>query len=114
MNNIKIDNNLLYIGDVLITFNNKIMQYKTDSDKIFILLFITPKKEFSYDDYHNIYCYNYMGKKIWQIGPRSKGDDTVYTMINLIDSVLYANDFLGRRFVVNKENGTIGNMNITK
>lgn len=48
------------------------------------------------------------------IGQRPKGDDTVFTMININDSVLYANDFLGRRFSVNKESGMIENMNITK
>lgn len=114
MNEIRIDNNLLHIGNIKITFENKIMQYKIIGNKIFVLLNITPKKELSYDDYHNIYCYNSEGKKIWQVGKRPKGDDTVFTMINIIDSVLYANDFFGRRFSVNKENGIIENMNITK
>jgi hypothetical protein len=79
-----------------------------------VLLSISSRKELNYDDYHNIYSYNSDGEKMWQVGQRPKGDDTVFTMINIIDSVLYANDFLGRRFSVNKENGMIEDMNVTK
>lgn len=68
----------------------------------------------SYDDYHNIYCYSSEGDKLWQIGKRPRGDNAVFTMINVTDSVLYANDFLGRRYTVNKDNGTIGTMNIVR
>jgi len=114
MSEVKFAENILYIGDVKIPFANRIMQLKKDEDKIFILLHIPPKKELEYDDCHNIYCYDCTGKEVWQIGQRPKGDDTVFTMINLIESVLYANDFLGRRFSINKENGIVENMNITK
>lgn len=114
MNEVKFNNNLLYIGDLEIRFDNKILQIKQELDKIFVLLSIPPKKELRYDDYHNVYCYDWMGNQIWQIGKRPKGDNAVFTMINIIDSVLYVNDFLGRRFIVNKDNGTIGIMNVTK
>lgn len=114
MNEVTFKNNLLYIGDLTIIFDNNILQIKQESDKVFVLLNIPPKEELSYDDYHNIYCYNFAGSKVWQIGKRPKGDNAVFTMIIIIESVLYVNDFLGRRFAVNKENGTIGVMNVTK
>ncbi|WP_312503371.1 hypothetical protein [Lacrimispora sp.] len=114
MNEVRFNNNLLYIENIEISFRSKIMQIKHEGDKIFVLLNIPPKKELSYDDCHNIYCYSNMGKMLWQIGERPKGDDTVFTMINIIESELYANDFLGRRFSVNKDNGSIEKMNITK
>ncbi|MFC6335085.1 hypothetical protein ACFP56_20835 [Paenibacillus septentrionalis] len=113
MSEIKMDNNIIYIENVQITFENNIMQVKNEGDRIFVLLSIPPKKTLSYDDCHNIYCYS-EGQRMWQVGQRLNGDDTVFTMINLIDSVLYAHDFLGRRFSVNKENGMIDKMNITK
>ncbi|MEB3751168.1 hypothetical protein [Geobacillus icigianus] len=114
MNEIKIDNNSLFIGNNQITFEDKIMEVKIDGDKIFVLLHITPRKKLDYDDCHNIYCYNNHGEKIWQIGQRPNGDDTVFISIDLVDSMLYANDFLGRRFLVNKESGKIEKMYITK
>lgn len=114
MNEVKFENDLLHVGNLKIRFNNKISQIKQEPDKIFVLLNIPPKKELNYDDCHNIYCYNFSGNKVWQIGNCPKGDNTVFTMMNIIESILYVNDFLGRRFVVNKENGTLGTMNITK
>ena len=68
----------------------------------------------TYDDFHNVYCYSTEGIKIWQIGIRPKGDKAVYTMINSDDSFLYANDFFGRRYYVDKNTGNIKGMEITK
>lgn len=114
MSEVKFKDNILYIGDVKVSFDTKIMQMKSEEDKIFVLLNITPKKELSYDDCHNVYCYNSEGKILWQIGKRPKGDTTVFTMINIVESVIYVNDFLGRRYSVNKNNGIIEKMNISK
>lgn len=114
MKKVKINDNLLYVGDLEIRFENRILHIEQEKDKIFVLLNIPPNNEMNYDDYHNIYCYDFTGRKIWQIGERPRGDSAVYIMINIINSVLYANDFLGRRFIVNKETGTIGTMKITK
>ena len=114
MNEVRFKNNLLYIGNNEISFVNKIIQLKHDYNKIFVLLGIPPRKELSYDDCHNMYCYDSEGGKVWQIGQRTKGDDTVFTMISISDSVLYVNDFLGRRFTVDKENGLVEDMIITK
>ncbi|MDR2088478.1 MAG: hypothetical protein LBP73_03880 [Clostridiales Family XIII bacterium] len=114
MNNANIENNLLHMGDMEIAFENKISQLKQEGNRFFVLLDIPAKEELCYDDYHNIYCYGNDGRKVWQIGKRPKGDDAVFTMIDMVDSVLYANDFLGRRFKVDKETGIVGDMNITK
>lgn len=107
-------NNILYLGNAVIPFENKIIQIKNEDDRVFVLLSIPPKKELSYDDCHNVYCYDIDGKMMWQIGQRPKGDGTVFTMINIIESVLYANDFHGRRISINKNTGMIEKMNITK
>lgn len=52
--------------------------------------------------------------KIWQIGVRPKGNPTVYTMINFDDKYLYANDFMGRRYYIDKNTGEIQGMMIAK
>ena len=54
------------------------------------------------------------GRKIWQIGVRPKGNPTVYTMINFDDKYLYANDFMGRRYYIDKNTGEIQGMMIAK
>ena len=114
MKKVIVEGNLLCIGNMQISFENKIMQVKQEENYIFVLLNIPPKKELSYNDCHNLYCYDSAGNRIWQIGERPNGDDIVFTMVNIIDSSLYANDFLGRRFWVDKCTGIIGGMNITK
>lgn len=114
MKNIEYKDNKLFIGDIEILFTEKIQQIRCDNDKIFILLDIPQKTEFIYDDYHNVYCYSMNGTKIWQIGIRPKGDKAVYTMINADDTYLFANDFLGRRYYIDKNTGNINKMEITK
>ncbi len=39
---------------------------------------------------------------------------TVYTMINFDDKYLYANDFMGRRYYIDKNTGEIQGMMIAK
>lgn len=114
MNKLEVKENRLYIGEKELIFSENIYQFKKDNDKIYILLDIPSKEELSYDDFHNVYCYSMGGTKLWQIGLRPKGDEAVYTMINFDDSFLYANDFLGRRYSVNKNTGEIKSMIITK
>lgn len=93
----------MYVGDLEIKFKNKILHKVQEADKIFVLLDIPSTKEMNYNDYHNIYCYDFAGNKIWQIGKHPKWDSVVFTMIHMIDSILYANDFAGRRFIVRKK-----------
>lgn len=114
MSKLSYNNNALEINGKKVVFDDNIYQVKEKFDKIYILLDISPKKELSYDDYHNIYCYSIKGNRLWQIGIRPKGDDAIYTMINLDDYCLYANDFLGRRYKVNVETGRIEGMGIAK
>lgn len=114
MKKIEFRDNRICIGEVEVFFTEKIDQVKVEGEKVFILLNIPSKQELTYDDFHNVYCYSIDGAKIWQIGIRPKGDKAVYTMINLDDSFLYANDFLGRRYYVDKNTGNIRDMKIVK
>jgi len=114
MSKINIRENSLYIDEQEITFSDNIEQIKVDNDNIYVLLDIPPKEELSYDDFHNVFCYSGDGKRIWQIGIRPKGDEAVYTMISFDDDFLYANDFLGRRYSVDKYTGQIRSMRVTK
>jgi hypothetical protein len=108
------EKNILIIGEKKIVFSDMIYQIKEESNKIYVLLDINPKETLSYNDYHNVYCYSVDGIKLWQIGKRPKGDSAVFTMINIDELYLYANDFLGRRCLVNKNNGNIEGMTISK
>ena len=114
MKNISFDKNILYIGDKNIVFEDEIFQVKIEDDKIYVLLDIKPKEKLTYDDCNNVFCYSGKGRKIWQIGVRPKGNPTVYTMINFDDKYLYANDFMGRRYYIDKNTGEIQGMMIAK
>jgi hypothetical protein len=114
MRKINFEDNILYIDNKELIFSDEICQVKIDNDKIYVLLEIPPKDKLSYDDFHNIFCYSIDGEKEWQIGVRSKGDEAVYTMIDFDDKFLYANDFMGRKFSVDKKTGETKGMIITK
>lgn len=114
MSKISYNGNYIEINRKKVVFNDNIYQVIENFNKIYILLDIPFSKELSYDDYHNIYCYSINGDRLWQIGVRPKCDDAIYTMINLDDYCLYANDFLGRRYKVNTETGQIEGMSIAK
>ena len=87
---------------------------KIEDDKIYVLLDIKPKEKLTYDDFNNVFCYSGKGRKICQRGVRPKGNPTVYTMINFDDKYLYANDFMGRRYYIDKNTGEIQGMMIAK
>lgn len=114
MSKINFKGKLLYINEQELAFSNNIEQIKVDNDKTYVLLDIPPKEKLSYDDFHNVLCYSAYGKRIWQIGVRPKGDEAVYTMINFDEDFLYANDFMGRRYSVDKNTGEIKSMRVTK
>lgn len=114
MNKLIFKENVLYINEHQVIFVEGIFQIKEDNGKIYVLLDIPQKEELLYDDFHNVYCCSMEGKIIWQIGKRPKSDDAVYTMINYDSQYLYANDFLGRRYTVDKSTGEIKDMSIVK
>lgn len=114
MNGIDFEKNILHISNNEIIFKDEICQVELDNDKIYVLLDIHPKEQLSYNDYHNVFCYSNEGHKLWQIGVRPKGDTAVYTMINFDNEFLYANDFMGRRYSIDKDTGEIKDMMVTK
>lgn len=114
MMNITYKDNIVYFIQKEIIFPDRIFQIKQDDDKIFILFEIPTKDELTYNDYHNVYCYSDKGNKIWQIGVRPKGDKAVYTMIDMDDAYLYANDFFGRRYTIDKNSRLIKDIKIVK
>lgn len=114
MNKIEFNKNAITINGTDIIFENNIYQIEEDNNKIYVLLDIPPKEKLLYNDVHNIYCYSKKGDKLWQIGNRDRSDDAVYTMIRIVDSELYANDFLGRRYKIDKDSGEIEDMVVVK
>lgn len=107
--------NIVIFNQKKVGFQYDIMQLAIDNENVFILLKVPfNNQEFGYDEYHNVYCYNLKGDKIWQIGKRAKemDDDIVFVMINIKNDKLYATDFLGRRFLINKLTGNIDSSKI--
>jgi hypothetical protein len=116
MDKIYFDENTLCIGEKQVVFDNKILQIKIDAEynRIYVLLEIPSVEKLTFNDFHNVYGFDMCGKAIWQISRRPKGDEAVYIMIGLKDGKLYANDFLGRRYQVNRKTGEIEKMDISK
>jgi hypothetical protein len=115
MNNVKWNSNILTIGDKIITFKYPIQEIVVGEQQVFVLI-ETPlnMKQYDYDDLHNVYCYSYDGNKLWQIGSNSVGNDDMYVGLTENESKLFVNDFLGRRFRVDKNTGKLSDMTFAK
>ena len=114
MREVNFDKNKVFFDHKIVEFQYDIMQLITENENVFTLLKIPFNQELGYNEFHNVYCYNQEGEKVWQIGERNKeiDDNIVFVMINIIDEQLFVNDFLGRKFIVNKHSGTIDSDNI--
>lgn len=114
MSKVKFNGSELFINDNVVDFQENILQAEEDDNRIYVLLDIPTQKRLVFNDYHNIYCCSKQGEVIWQIGKRPQSDDAVYTMISFDGEYLYANDFYGRRYTVDKNNGVIIDVRIAK
>lgn len=101
------ENSVYVVEKKVVRFSSTIAQMLENNNQLYILLDIPTGKDLNFDDFHNVYCYSVAGEKVWQIGNRKLDDEVVYTMINMKDDKLYANDFLGRRYNINKDTGLI-------
>lgn len=101
------DNILLLENNHTYSFNYPISEIMLLNDIIIVLLKIPYNIEVNYDDEHNVYGISKKSEKLWQIQPRPKGDDSVYTMIRVFNGKLFANDFMCRRYNVNEKTGKI-------
>jgi hypothetical protein len=110
MKEITFSGKILNFGRKQVEFTDEIDQIKIDDHRIYVLLDIPLRQELSFDDFHNVFCYSTNGEKLWQIGDRPIDDEEVYTMFNFDDGFVYANDFLGRRYSVDKNTGEIRGM----
>jgi hypothetical protein len=113
MNNISFENNTLWINDKTISFKYNIDTVIENDNSLFIMIDIPlNQKEYYYEDFHNVYCYDANGDLLWQIGERSIGDIYEYVLIVINDNNLYATDMMGRRYLVNKKNGMPTDMKV--
>ena len=56
----------------------------------------------------NIYCVDFSGHIVWQIAPSNHVDqESPYTDIKIIDNDIYAYNWDGNIYLVNKSNGSI-------
>ena len=114
--NIEINGNDLHIDHHDIYFDFNIRQIDITDDKVIVLLNI-PKGA---DDPANIFCVDFEANILWQIensgsffkragSPKAAGSSVRYTgmYIRESDGLLQVNDFLGRRFLVDPEDGHI-------
>ncbi|ECB9648029.1 hypothetical protein WFU28_000966 [Listeria monocytogenes] len=107
-------NNKLIFENQEYTFEYPIQTLREDKNYVYVLLDIPAKQEYTFDDFHNIYAFSYMGERKWQIGERPVGDNDVYTLINVKEGILYATDFSGRKYKVCEKNGIPEKMEIVK
>ncbi|UPH47733.1 hypothetical protein AB348_08890 [Listeria innocua] len=81
----KIDhiNNKLIFENKEYTFEYPIQILREDKNYVYVLLDIPVKQEYTFDDFHNVYAFSYIGERKWQIGKRPIGDNDIYTLINV-------------------------------
>jgi len=104
--------NILKIKEKNISFQYDIYQAIEYLGNIFVLLDIPMNIPITSDELNNMFCYDMTGKIIWQVKNSYKvnGVETALTLscIGLTEkSELFAIDYLGRQFLINRENGTI-------
>lgn len=113
--NIKIDKNILTLNNKTIKFDHNIRQFKTIGDDIVVLLSI-PGNDSTLD---NIYCYSSIGIIKWQVQPLKDAFPELkqvfpFEQMSIIDGVISATDFYGRRFMINPKDGKILSKDIVK
>ena len=114
--NIEINGNDLHIDHHDIYFDYNIRQIDITDDRVIVLLDIPNGA----DDPANIFCVDFEANILWQIeqsgrffkktgSPKAAGSSVCYTgmYIRESDGLLQVNDFLGRRFLVDPEDGHI-------
>lgn len=114
--NIEINGNDLHIDNHDIYFDYNIRQIDITDDRVIVLLDIPNGA----DDPANIFCVDFEANILWQIeksgrffkktgSPKAAGSSVCYTgmYIRESDGLLQVNDFLGRRFLVDPEDGHI-------
>lgn len=113
--NIKIDKNVLTLNDKTTEFSHEIRQFKTLGEDVIVLLSI-PSNDNTLD---NIYCYSATGDLKWQVQPLKEAFPELkqvfpFEQMSVIDGVISATDFYGRRFMINPADGKILSKDIVK
>lgn len=115
LNNVKIKDNIMEIGNKKIVFNNNIYQIIEANDRVFVVIkLLLNQSNYTYDDEHNVYCYLYTGEKLWQIKNVPGMSPSAYVGIWYEDNILHVTNFDGVRFKVNVENGDLSDMEFVK
>lgn len=113
--NIQIEKNILVLNGKKIKFSHNIRQFKTIGDDVVVLLDI-PSDD---DTLDNIYCYFSNGIIKWQVQPLKEAFPELkqvfpFEQMSVIDGVISATDFYGRRFMINPKDGKILSKDIVK
>lgn len=104
-------NDFVVIGDRKVKTKysvKKIIKYENFN---YVLLKI-PRVDLGYDELNNVFCYDTQGNIVWQIDNnmpscvKSK-EQIPYIDLEIIDGLLYATDFWGRRFLVERTTGKL-------
>ncbi|MGF6907908.1 hypothetical protein [Fusobacterium sp. PH5-44] len=66
------------------------------------------------NDYSNVYCYNEIGEKLWQIEKREKPVKTFFVGLSHVNKELFAVDFSGLACILNKDTGKIIGRRVVK
>lgn len=113
--NIQINKNILVLNGKEIKFDHNIRQFRTVGDDVVVLLAI-PNND---DTLDNIYCYASYGIIKWQVQPIKEAFPEMkqvypFEQMSVIDGMIAASDFYGRRFFIDPETGKITKKDIVK
>lgn len=113
--NVQIDKNILVLNGKNIKFDHNIRQFKTIGDDVVVLLAI-PNNDNTLD---NIYCYSANGIIKWQVQPIKEAFPEMkmvycFEQMSVIDGMISASDFYGRRFFIDPKTGMITKKDIVK
>ena len=113
---VQIEKNILVLNGKTIKFSHNIRQFKTIGDDSVAVLLSIPGNDNTLD---NIYCYFSNGIIKWQVQPVKEVFPELkqvfpFEQMSIIDGVISATDFYGRRFMINPDDGKILSKDIVK
>jgi len=104
-------NDFVVIGDRKVKTKYSVKKIIKFENFSYVLLKI-PRVDLEYDELNNVFCYDAQGNLVWQIDNsmpscvKSK-EQIPYIDLEIIDGLLYATDFWGRRFLVERTTGKL-------
>ncbi|MBO0468759.1 hypothetical protein JZO73_14745 [Enterococcus plantarum] len=119
-NKVEYENNELTISGGKIVFQYNISELKSNNNYIFVRLEIPSGRNLTEEELCNVVAVNQSGSIKWRIKnipPQNNPDYICAPIVGMnldVNDILFVTDFMGRKFQVNQETGSLNQIEIVK